>query len=34
MAKVMVREIEAGKGGKAKKYSWDKETFTLAPVIE
>ena len=34
MAKVMVREIKAGKGGKAKKYTWKDEGFILEPVTE
>lgn len=32
MAKVMVREILAGKGGKATKYKWDADNFLLTLV--
>ena len=34
MARVMVREIVAGKGGKAKAYTWNEEGFDLAPVAQ
>ena len=32
MAKVMVREIVGGKGGKSKKYKWDADNFLLTLV--